>query len=432
MSRFYKAVTLCGIVAMLACIGQTIYTAFRPEKQKAEGILLGLPEARADRIQAGTWPTNLEEYEFINGYKPDVGYSGCRLRGICNGTAQKDTLFGDGYPAADTTFRMGCGIAGGSADSVCYGMWHADISALPANFSVEYAELRLFSDSLGANSARSFPATVSASFKMCRVMLPWGFGGANDHPGVSWNNRKRLNAVADTTWGTAGLMDISATINGFPDGSGAALTLYSAAFTVKADVGHWPMRYGYIYPTGADTVLDYQNLASANPADRDSLGFVTVNYKIVTQRQPDIMRIPCTDMVRKWHMGQWANWGAAIIPVTRALNNSFYVCTDKAKVWYHRPQLCVWGRSIELVGSCCNTTNGTCSVTRQADCTGTWTVNGVCTPNTCTQPTGSCCAADGSCTVTTYSNCAVYWTSAGVCSPNPCPSGGVKRHIVEF
>src|SRR5437868_7845931 len=36
-------------------------------------------------------------------------------------------------------------------------------------------------------------------------------------------------------------------------------------------------------------------------------------------------------------------------------------------------------------GSCCAAA-GTCSVTAQADCTGTWTAGGVCSPNPCAQP----------------------------------------------
>ena len=73
-------------------------------------------------------------------------------------------------------------------------------------------------------------------------------------------------------------------------------------------------------------------------------------------------------------------------------------------------------------GSCCAPA-GTCTVTTQAACTGTWTVSGVCVPNPCPQPTGSCCAPAGTCTVTTQAVCVApsTWTLAGVCMPNPCP-----------
>jgi hypothetical protein len=73
-------------------------------------------------------------------------------------------------------------------------------------------------------------------------------------------------------------------------------------------------------------------------------------------------------------------------------------------------------------GACC-VTAGTCTVIAQAACSGTWTA-GVCTPNPCVQPTGSCCAVDGGCTVTTQAVCAgtSTWTLAGVCDPNTCPT----------
>jgi hypothetical protein len=60
-------------------------------------------------------------------------------------------------------------------------------------------------------------------------------------------------------------------------------------------------------------------------------------------------------------------------------------------------------------------------VTKQAACTGTWTIDGVCEPNTCVQPDGSCCAHDGTCTVTKQAACTGTWTIDGVCEPNTCP-----------
>jgi hypothetical protein len=71
-------------------------------------------------------------------------------------------------------------------------------------------------------------------------------------------------------------------------------------------------------------------------------------------------------------------------------------------------------------GSCCQP-NGTCTVTAQAACTGTWTVDGTCTPNNCPQPTGSCCQQNGTCTVTTQAACTGTWTQGGTCTPNNCP-----------
>ena len=35
-------------------------------------------------------------------------------------------------------------------------------------------------------------------------------------------------------------------------------------------------------------------------------------------------------------------------------------------------------------------------------------------------PTGACCAPTGTCTVTTQPACSGTWTATGVCDPNPC------------
>ena len=45
---------------------------------------------------------------------------------------------------------------------------------------------------------------------------------------------------------------------------------------------------------------------------------------------------------------------------------------------------------------------------------------GVCDPNPCTQPSGSCCQADGTCAVTLAAACTGAWAMFGVCDPNPC------------
>ncbi len=77
-----------------------------------------------------------------------------------------------------------------------------------------------------------------------------------------------------------------------------------------------------------------------------------------------------------------------------------------------------------LTASCCVGT--VCSVTTQASCTGTWgTPGSTCSP---TDPcdTGSCChivGSTGNCTITASYSCNTgTFTQNGVCSPNPCPS----------
>jgi hypothetical protein len=72
-------------------------------------------------------------------------------------------------------------------------------------------------------------------------------------------------------------------------------------------------------------------------------------------------------------------------------------------------------------GSCCQT-NGSCTVTTQANCTGTWTQGGTCSPNPCPEPTGACCAPNASCTVTTEAGCTGVWHAEWAdCGVAQCP-----------
>jgi hypothetical protein len=76
-------------------------------------------------------------------------------------------------------------------------------------------------------------------------------------------------------------------------------------------------------------------------------------------------------------------------------------------------------------GACCAA--GSCSVLTQAQCSGTYQGNGTaCTPNPCPQPTGACCATTGTCSILTLSNCTTlggsYRGNGTSCLPNPCPA----------
>jgi hypothetical protein len=84
--------------------------------------------------------------------------------------------------------------------------------------------------------------------------------------------------------------------------------------------------------------------------------------------------------------------------------------------------VCSPNTCVQPDGSCCYH-DGTCAVTKQAACTGTWTMDGVCSPNTCVQPDGSCCYHDGTCAVTKQAECTGTWTMDGLCEPNTCPYG---------
>ena len=75
-------------------------------------------------------------------------------------------------------------------------------------------------------------------------------------------------------------------------------------------------------------------------------------------------------------------------------------------------------------GACCFE-DGSCVVTTQADCAGTYQGDDTfCDPNPCPQPpaTGACCFEDGSCVVSIQAECAgAYQGDDTVCDPNPCP-----------
>ena len=77
-------------------------------------------------------------------------------------------------------------------------------------------------------------------------------------------------------------------------------------------------------------------------------------------------------------------------------------------------------------GSCC-AAGGQCTVTTQADCavTSTWTLGGVCVPNTCRVPeTGSCCFRNSYCMLFTPTRCATLhgtWVGDAACTPSTTP-----------
>jgi hypothetical protein len=63
-------------------------------------------------------------------------------------------------------------------------------------------------------------------------------------------------------------------------------------------------------------------------------------------------------------------------------------------------------------------------VTKQAACTGTWTIDGTCVPNLCLQPTGACCYGAAPCAIVTQADCTsgggAYQGNSTPCTPHPC------------
>jgi len=86
--------------------------------------------------------------------------------------------------------------------------------------------------------------------------------------------------------------------------------------------------------------------------------------------------------------------------------------------------ICEPNTCIQPDGSCCDPL-GTCAVTKLADCTGVWTMFAGCEPNPCPMPTGACCLPAGTCLLGTEADCALtsggaYQGNFTTCTPNPC------------
>ncbi|MCC6320974.1 MAG: hypothetical protein IT438_05990 [Phycisphaerales bacterium] len=85
------------------------------------------------------------------------------------------------------------------------------------------------------------------------------------------------------------------------------------------------------------------------------------------------------------------------------------------------------------LGSCC-ATDGSCSLTDTANCTGAFTAGGSCTPNICPQPTGACCCG-AACIITLPAACTganqVFSGSGTSCTPYsatvPCCRGNYNK-----
>ncbi len=128
-----------------------------------------------------------------------------------------------------------------------------------------------------------------------------------------------------------------------------------------------------------------------------------------------------------WNIDDVEIWGLSSAPATGACcqpNGSCTVTTQAActGTWHGEWTSCSPNNCPQPTGACCQP-NGSCTVTTQAACTGTWHGEWTsCSPNNCPQPTGACCQPDGSCTVTTQAACTGTWHGEWTsCSPNNCP-----------
>lgn len=121
-------------------------------------------------------------------------------------------------------------------------------------------------------------------------------------------------------------------------------------------------------------------------------------------------------------------------PATGACCASDGTCTITIQgacvgTWLGNETICSPNPCPVLRGACCRS-DGSCVIRTEAFCESQGnTYNGdntVCAPNPCTQPTGACCNfLDGTCTITTAANCDGQWNGANSsCTPNPCVIGG--------
>jgi hypothetical protein len=96
--------------------------------------------------------------------------------------------------------------------------------------------------------------------------------------------------------------------------------------------------------------------------------------------------------------------------------------------WSGAGTSCSPNACIQPPGACCYP-DGSCIYVLHVDCIdfGLWLGYGtVCSPNPCEQPTGSCCYVDGTCQLTLGAACTGTWTMFGVCVPNTCAPSGVE------
>lgn len=402
-------------------------------------LTAGLAHAEREASRA-TRQHYQESYYFIKGglvhndstgtRTVDASYTGSVLHGAYYLTAKRGTCIGCGVAATDTAFAIGYRNGGTVLDSLGYAFYHADISALPADFFIQRAELWLRTDSL-----RAFGVSAAVdTFQVFRLLARWSLGSPANPPFVDWVCRSESTSTAkDTTWSYAGAADSMVTYAAGTMGKSGQFQALKTQWLVYSPAGGetWPLSDGVPIACGIDSLWDARVATVGNRADRCMYPEVTACYQTYAnmQNKDYWMRFNVTDQVRKWQLLQNANYGVMIRLAGGKIANHFvYLCSEFAR-YHRRPQLRIWGVRVglalpEATGSCC-AADGTCSVTQGPDCGGTWTESETCSPNPCNQPTGSCCAADGTCAVTAEASCvAGRWKAAEACSPNPCVQPG--------
>ncbi|MDD4868814.1 MAG: hypothetical protein PHQ28_17415, partial [Mycobacterium sp.] len=209
---------------------------------------------------------------------------------------------------------------------------------------------------------------------------------------------------------------------------------------VICDVHWWGLFSAAAGGSCAETNLAFQ-ITFYNDVE-GSPGSATCSYQVVATVTPtgliygvgellcfsvDMLN-PCCDTVGRWISIQgvgddscWFRWMSAAGGAGDGLS---YVFTDGVLI----PQefdlsLCL---TTTPTGACCQP-DGSCTLTRQLDCTGAWQgAQTTCDPNNpCPQPTGACCQAGGVCALLTAADCELadgQWYGADVtCAQAACP-----------
>ncbi len=133
---------------------------------------------------------------------------------------------------------------------------------------------------------------------------------------------------------------------------------------------------------------------------------------------------PCpVDYVMTVQVNCYDPGGACCVNDVCTENQMWWICMEQGGTFFE----CQHCADLDppcgpAMGACCYA-DGSCAVTTEADCAGTWQgLYTSCDPNPCEPVVGACCYADGACSVVMEVNCVGTWAGVGTdCCPNPCP-----------
>lgn len=254
--------------------------------------VLSCAPAGATDIEEGNVFSGVETMTFQNGFYPTPDFAGIVLLGISSDSTAMTR--GDMSWVGDSLVYVGdVGNAYGQ-DRILFSV---DLSALPDSAVVIDATLCLLKT--GANAA----ATEHPHIGVHRLFRPFGST-------ATWTNRK--TAPADTAWVPAGAIATSSGVR-WPDLYGLSeYTVRAPRIDLTNTATGLPTYAGFKIGCGSDSLwsgytqsLQGDALLSADivTQGRWLLGGST----IVGWAQFDI-----THLVRMWHQGFWANYGAII------------------------------------------------------------------------------------------------------------------------